>query len=132
MIDLDSFLEQISSLKLLYVEDNKEARESALMLLDDLFDNITIAVDGLDGLEKFKENEIDLIITDVSMPEMDGIEMSRAIKEIDKEMSIIVLSAITNISIKEEARDIGIDCFINKPIADIDILFNELEKITNK
>ncbi|RLA78322.1 MAG: response regulator [Epsilonproteobacteria bacterium] len=132
MIDIDTLLKEIQTLNLLYVEDNEEARESALMLFNDLFDNIIVAIDGKDGLEKFQSNKIDLIITDLSMPEMDGLEMSKTIKQIDNNIPIIILSAITDISIMEKANNIGINCFINKPLDDIDILFKEFENIIIK
>ncbi len=132
MIDIENLLKKIQTLNLLYVEDNEKARESALMLFDDLFDNIIVAVDGKDGLEKFQSNKIDLIITDLSMPEMDGIEMSKLIKQIDKNIPIIILSAMTNTETVEKAKCVGINCFINKPIDDIDTLFEEFGKIIKK
>jgi len=132
MFDIENLIEQTQELTLLYVEDNEDARESTLFILDDLFDNIIIAVDGKDGLEKFKNNKIDLVITDVSMPNMDGLEMSRAIKEIDNSLSIIILTALTNTSTIKEATEMGIDNFINKPIDDVDLLFDNLKKIVKK
>ncbi len=132
MDNLDDLIKYTKDLKLLYVEDNKDARESTLLILSELFDEIVVAVDGIDGLEKFKNNEIDVVITDINMPNMDGLEMSSAIRQIDANQSIIILTAITNIAILKEAIDIGIDSFINKPLEDIDILFNKLEQIIKK
>ena len=54
MFDIMSIIKYTKDLTLLYVEDNKEARESTLMILENLFDNIIIGIDGKDGLEKFK------------------------------------------------------------------------------
>lgn len=132
MINIDDLIEVTKDLRLLYVEDNEDARESTLLVLDDLFDNIIVAVDGEDGLNKFKNNTIDLIITDISMPNIDGLKMSKAIKQIDYNIPIIILTALTDLSVIKEAIDIGIDSFINKPLEDIDILFNKLNQIIKK
>jgi CheY-like chemotaxis protein len=129
MYDLDELIKHTQDLTLLYVEDNKDARESTLLILEHLFDNIVVAVDGEDGLNKFKENNnIDLIISDISMPKMDGIEMCREIKKIKRDQAIIILTAIIDIAIIKEAIDIGIDSFINKPMEDVELLFAKIEK----
>ena len=132
MIEVEELIKQTKDLKLLYVEDNKDARDSTLLILDDLFDNIIVGVDGKDGLEKFQSGVFDLVITDISMPIMDGLDMSRSIKKVNYNQPIIVLTALTDISIVKEAIDIGIDAFINKPLEDLDILFNKLEKVIKK
>jgi len=132
MIDLENLIKQTKSLKLLYVEDNKDVTETTLFILEDLFDDILIAVDGKDGLNKFKNNKIDLVLTDIDMPNMDGLEMSKAIKQININQPIIVLTAITDIKDIKEANDIDIDSFIYKPISDINILFNKIEECVKK
>ncbi len=132
MIDLENLIKQTKNLKLLYVEDNKDVTETTLFILEDLFDDILIAVDGKDGLNKFKNNKIDLVLTDIDMPNMDGLEMSKAIKQININQPIIVLTAITDIKDIKEANDIDIDSFIYKPISDINILFNKIEECVKK
>jgi len=129
MYSLDELIEHTQDLTLLYVEDNKDTRESTIIILEHLFDHIIVAIDGEDGLEKYKENpQIDLILSDISMPNMNGLEMSKRIKEINKDQSIIILSAITEIDIIKKAIDIGIDSFISKPLQNIEILFEKIEK----
>jgi len=81
------------TLKVLYVEDNEEARESTVALLSNIFNNIETGVDGKDGLEKFKKQKFDLVITDILMPRMNGLEMIEEIKKIDKNIPIIIISA---------------------------------------
>ncbi|RLA84470.1 MAG: hypothetical protein DRG78_01305 [Epsilonproteobacteria bacterium] len=141
MLNLDNLINQTKNLKLLYVEDNKDARESTLQILEDVFDDIVVAVDGKDGLDKFmkfcndgenKNNKIDLVITDIAMPNMDGLEMSKAIKQINKNIPIIVLTALTDIETVKNAIDIGVDSFVNKPVEDIDILFYKIEQCSKK
>jgi len=133
MYSLDELIEHTKELTLLYVEDNDDTRETTMLILEHLFENIIVATNGEDGLNKYEENKnIDLIITDLLMPKMDGIEMSKMIKQINPDQSIIILSAIVDISIIKEAIDIGIDSFINKPMEDIEILFAKIEKIVKQ
>lgn len=132
MLDIEELIEKLQSIKLLYVEDNLEARESTMMLFEDIFEEITVAVDGIDGLEKFKKDSFDLIITDVSMPNLDGLEMSSKIKKIDKEVSIIALSALNDTTVTKRAREIGINHILTKPLEDIDVLFEKLNIIVHE
>ena len=87
VINIDDVIKHTIKLNLLYVEDNDEARETSMFIFEEFFQNITIAVDGEDGFEKFKENpDIDIIVTDIDMPRLSGLGMIRKIREIDKEI----------------------------------------------
>lgn len=132
MFDIEELISKLESIRLLYVEDNDDARESTLALFKEIFKDITVAVDGRDGLEKFKTGEFDLIITDVSMPNMDGLKMCSEIRKLNKEITIIILTALKDISTVIDAIDIGVDCFINKPLEDIDVLFSKLDIVLQK
>ncbi len=102
--------------RLLYVEDNQEARESTHRLLERFFKDITVAVNGSDGLEKFKNGTFDLVMTDINMPGMDGLEMLSYIKKIDAETATIVLSAHNEKSFLDEAEKLGVDSYLTKPL----------------
>ena len=84
-----------SNKKILVVENEYLIRNSLVIVLQDIIykSNIFGAKDGLEGLESFKENAPDIIITDIMMPHMDGIEMVGKIREIDKDVIIIIISA---------------------------------------
>ncbi len=116
MIDIDKVIEYSQAIKVLYVEDNQEAREMTMSLLEDFFDDIVIAINGEDGLQKFQENDIDLILTDINMPKLNGLEMSKKIRDIDMETPIIVLSAHNEEDFFLESIKIGINGYILKPI----------------
>ena len=103
-------------LNLLYVEDNNEARVATLKMLQEFFNEIVVGVDGLDGLEKFKENDIDLIITDIHMPKMNGLDMLHKIKEIDSQVIALVLSAYNEPEYFIQSIKIGVEGYILKPI----------------
>ncbi len=102
-------------LRVLFIEDDVVARESILMVLEELFTSIIVAVDGEDGLEKFQNNEIDLIITDLSMPRLNGMEFIEEIRKTDKDIYIIVLSAYTEHEYIIRGIGLGIDGYLLKP-----------------
>lgn len=118
MNDLKKTKEVTKNLRALYVEDDSVARSQLQDILKMLFSEIYIAEDGLLGLEIFKKNstKIDLIITDVQMPRLNGLDMSREIKAINGDQHILVLSAHNDTGYFESAINIGVDGFIIKPI----------------
>ncbi|MEA2019869.1 MAG: response regulator, partial [Campylobacterota bacterium] len=70
MDNIEEIIKYSQKLKLLYVEDNLEARESTVVILEEFFGDITVAINGEDGYEKFEQHQdtINLIITDINMP----------------------------------------------------------------
>jgi DNA-binding NtrC family response regulator len=78
----------------LYVEDDERLRFATLKVLEELFESVIVAEDGLDGYKKFFENNIDVVITDMSMPS-DGSILISKIRERDKTVPIIVHTAHT-------------------------------------
>jgi len=129
-------LEELSlmskNLKLLYVEDNKDAREATFQLLSNFFKDITVAVDGQDGFEKFQQNKFDLIISDINMPIMGGVEALENIIKFEKEnniphIPIIALTANAMGDDKQKYKDMGFDGYLCKPVDE-----DELLKILNQ
>ena len=119
-------------LKVLYVEDNQEAREATIGLLENIFDNTTVAINGEDGLEKFKKDNFDLILTDINMPKMNGIEMTTKIREINQDIPILILSAYNESGYFMETIRQGVDGYLLKPIdlnQFIDMINKAIEKI---
>ncbi len=116
MIDLDEIVKYSKGLKLLYVEDNKDAREMTTMILENFFDSIVVAVNGEDGYEKFKSNNIDLVITDINMPILNGLDMCSKIREIDSDVPLIVLSAHNEDNLFIKSIAIGVSGYLLKPI----------------
>ncbi|MDY0052223.1 MAG: response regulator, partial [Aliarcobacter sp.] len=108
----------LKNISILYVEDENDVREFTSRLLTSLLKNVYSARDGQEGLELYKENSnnIDLIITDINMPRMNGITMCEKIREQDKEIPIVITSAHNDISFLRKAIDIGISTYAMKPI----------------
>ena len=130
MVDNIKELTQFSkTLEVLYVEDNEEAREQTVKMLKNFFTNIIIAIDGKDGVDKFiqNKNSLDIVFTDINMPNMNGIEMLNSIRKIDKNIPCIVLSAHNEIDFFLDTINLGIDGYILKPI-DMKQFLNILSK----
>jgi YesN/AraC family two-component response regulator len=106
------------NLNVLYVEDEPDIRNYLLPILEQLFNNVIVAVDGEDGLDNYEEShiDIDIVITDISMPKMDGLAMSKEIKSRKKDAHIIVISAHNDFEYLIEAIEVGVEYFILKPI----------------
>jgi len=128
MIEIDDILKYSQQLRLLYVEDNKEVREATYIVLKDFFNEIILGVDGEDGLEKFKNNKIDIVITDINMPNMNGLEMAKAIKNIAPNKPILIFSAHNEVKCFIDAIKIGIEGYILKPF-DIEQFIQVLYKV---
>ncbi len=104
------------NISVLFVEDNDTIRFLYDRLLSKRVRRFFIAENGQEGLEIYKQHTPDLIITDISMPVMDGLEMIGYIKEINPEVKVIVMSAY---SIKEyflEAINLGVNGYLIKPV----------------
>jgi len=133
-IQLQQLKEFSQKIKVLYVEDNKDSRGQTLKMLDNFFVNVTSAIDGLDGLDKFKQDKYDLVITDINMPNKNGIEMIRDIKEIDEDIFCLIISAHNETDYFIEAIELGVDGFLMKPIKIeqfSNLLFKMIEQIKN-
>ena len=115
MINNISILKNIT---ILYAEDEKDLREVTHQILKGFTKKQYVAQNGQEGLELFKkhEKEIDLIITDVNMPVLNGLDMVKEIKKININIPIIVATAFSNKEYLLEAIDIGVDKYVLKPI----------------
>ncbi|MCB1177311.1 MAG: response regulator, partial [Leptospiraceae bacterium] len=94
-------------IKVLYVEDDLVIRENIAALLNRRIESLEIASDGEEGFAKFKKFHPDLLITDIKMPKMDGITLSRNIFELDPDTNIIIMSAFSDTEYMLEAINLG-------------------------
>ncbi len=116
MNEIMEIIKETQKLTLLYVEDNKDTIDSSLLIFDDFFKNTIIANNGMEGLEKFKNNNIDIIITDINMPVMNGLKMIKEIRESDNEIPIIITSAYNETEYFQESIKLNIEAYMLKPI----------------
>jgi CheY-like chemotaxis protein len=87
------FKENASQLTILYVEDEPEIRYYFGGILERFFKRTVLAIDGADALECFREETIDLVLTDIKMPRMDGLRLIKSIRQIARKQPIAVVSA---------------------------------------
>jgi len=99
---------------LLIIDDNKDILNTLQTLLSENFDNIFIALNGKEGFELFNKYKPELIISDISMPEIDGITLCKKIKSINPFQKIILMSSHS----ENDKRIKKINCYnfyISKP-----------------
>ncbi|MBD3841425.1 MAG: response regulator [Campylobacterales bacterium] len=111
-MEITQMMTHLHTLNVLVVEDGNDIRDIISSTFNKLFKNTLTAVDGLDGLEKFKSNKPDIVITDIRMPNMSGNEMIDEIKKIDPSVPIIVVTGHGRLIKKTNQADM----FLDKPI----------------
>ncbi len=114
--EIQELVKQTKEIRILYVEDERDVREQTMMMLGVLFDHVDVAFDGEDAWQKYQSGSYDIVFTDISMPRMDGLELSRNIKQSDPFQKIIIISAYNTADYLLEAIEIGVDGFVLKPI----------------
>ena len=110
--------EILKTISVLYVEDENDVREFTSKLLTFLLRKVYVAQDGLEGLKIYEENkdDIDLIVSDINMPKMDGLSMCDAIKKINQEIPLVITSAHNDTNFLRRAIEIGVTTYAMKPI----------------
>lgn len=116
MLTIKDLHKYSKNLNVLYVEDDINLRDETETLFKMLFKNIDTAEDGAAGLHKYNNNHYDLVITDVNMPNMNGIEMCIHIKEINPEQKVAIVSAHDDSDILMNLIQAGANSFILKPM----------------
>ncbi|MBF0607615.1 MAG: diguanylate cyclase [Candidatus Magnetobacterium sp. LHC-1] len=111
--DAEDILKDVT---LLYVEDNEDINRILSTFLRKRVKIVFKAFNGQEGLELFKTQNPDIVVTDIRMPKMDGIEMAKRIKAIRDDTKIIVTTAFNDEEFFLKAIDANIDSFIKKPI----------------
>ena len=112
----DELIAQAKNLLVLYVEDEENTRELTSQILKLFFGKVITAINGLEALNIYKKEEVDLVMTDLTMPVMDGLEMIKEIKNIKQEQHVIVLTAHNSNENLMETIDLQLDGFLLKPI----------------
>ena len=109
-------ISKLKKIKILFVEDELELIEIISDTLGKLQSNFVTANNGAEALEIFNnDKDIDLIVTDINMPIMNGLEFIEKIRENDKEFPIVVMSAHTETEYIKSAESLGISKYLLKP-----------------
>lgn len=111
-------IDRLKNVNVLYAEDEKELRDITSEFLKSFTKTQYVASNGEEGFNLFLEHQdsIDLIITDINMPILSGMDMIKKIKEINPKIPIIIATAFSNKEYLLEAINIGVDKYVLKPI----------------
>lgn len=116
MIDIKDLKILSQKLSVLYVEDEPELRASIQTYLQKLFGVVETAKDGLEALHKFQHQTFDIVISDIQMPQLDGLTMSEQIRQRQPDQEIIIVSAYSDMQYFVRAIEIGVSGYIIKPV----------------
>ncbi|HHD79930.1 MAG TPA: response regulator transcription factor [Epsilonproteobacteria bacterium] len=105
-----------SNLTLLYVEDDDIIRQNAVEYLSESFKEVFQAIDGQEALELYEMHKPDIIMSDIEMPRLSGLEMAKKIRKQDKTIPIIITTAFTDTEYMLQAIELQLIKYIVKPI----------------
>jgi DNA-binding response OmpR family regulator len=111
----------LENLKILYVEDEKELRDVMKDILSDEVDTLYVATNGEDAYRLYKENKPDIIIADINMPKMDGIELIKKIRQTDQTIRAIILTAHSDVKNLLLATELKLTKYVLKPTKEEDL-----------
>jgi len=122
--------EFLKNITILYVEDEEDVRSLTSNILSKFFKKIIEAANGKEGLELFekynntedRESNIDLIVTDINMPKMNGLEMIKAIHEIDYTIPAVITTAHSDADFLKEAIHLRVRGYVTKPLKIDDLI----------
>ncbi len=122
---------KLKELKVLLVEDEEKLASLLKNAIGDSFYSFHVSSNGVDGLTMFKNISPDIVITDIMMPYMDGLEMSKEIRTFNMDVPIIILSAFSETDKFLNAIDVGVVKYLIKPF-DPDELLDYISSLSEK
>ncbi|EPY2302852.1 Na-translocating system protein MpsC family protein [Clostridium sporogenes] len=132
---MDAIERVMNNVKILYVEDEAITQIIVKKILKKISGKLYIAENGQEGFELFKAYRPDIVITDLRMPIMNGIDMIKKIRDYDQECGIIINTEVDDIEYIIKSVDIGIDKYLVKPIEKeeiIEAIKNVLKKVIKR
>ena len=117
MLSTLNLIELLKNISILYIEDDEDTKEVMKNTLSEFSKNIFIASNGEEAMKILRVNEINLIITDIEMPEKNGIEFIREVRSTDLNIPIIVFTAYSTKDYLLECVNLNIQGYIQKPIS---------------
>ena len=104
------------NIKILYVEDDEIARENGIEYLENFFEIIYEASDAIKALQLYEKYQPDIIITDIQMPKLNGLEFVKRIRQKDKKTQIIIITAFCDKDYLLKAIELGLVKYLVKPV----------------
>ncbi len=118
----------MKSEKILVVDDTEELREALVEFIREEGYEVFGAGNGIEALDVLKDGHIDVVLSDIHMPEMDGYKLTKKIKSEYSKTGVIVMTAYTSIYSEGDIRKIGADEFITKPFSFTEVI-EKIERV---
>lgn len=118
----EKMLKKLTNFTVLYAEDDTGIRINISEMLSLFFKSVYLAKNGIEAYELFLEKKPDLIITDIKMPLMDGIELAKKIRQKEPKAQILITSAHTEVDYMLEAIELSLVRYIVKPITETKLM----------
>jgi len=122
---------RLKKCSILYVEDDKTTQELIKEILLSSCREVFVANNGKEGLALYKEKQPDIVLSDIAMPHMDGLEMSEEIKKLNPTQTVALFTAFDKGSFLKRASELNISTYIMKPL-DEEQFFNSLKYLALK
>lgn len=128
---IEELQKKAQGLKLLYAEDNKNLQQQAMKVFTKIFSDVFVCGDAQEGLELFKKHLPEIVISDINMPGISGIEMAKRIKKIEPFTKIIITSAFDDKEHLFGAIDANVSKYLKKPIS-VSSLIDAIEHVVDE
>ena len=119
--------EELRQLTVLYAEDDDKIRQEVVHFLERRVGKLILATNGQEALDAYTTHRPDIVVSDIMMPVMDGLELAAAIKDRDRTVPVIFTTAFNDIKYLHQAISLGVDGYVLKPI-DLKQLLGTLAK----
>lgn len=125
---MDTHIKVLKSLTVLYAEDDQVIRESISRILEIFFGKVVVAKDGMEAIQLFESNNISVVVLDYVMPFLDGYDVAKHIRNINKTIPIVIASAYTDQEKLLKVMNLNLISYLEKPILK-KALLEVLEKV---
>lgn len=115
--DLLNTIKEKENFSILFVEDEAMIRKPMQNMMQRLCSDVVSACDGVEALEIYKKRPFSVVITDLQMPNMNGAELNKNIREINHEQLIVIITAYRDGEEIKKAQQYGVDYIIEKPLS---------------
>lgn len=109
-------MSQLAKYSLLYIEDEVFVREMVIEYLEEFFSTVYEASNGIEALDIYQQNKPDIIITDIEMPKMNGLDFVTELRKVNKEIPILITTAYTSVEYLLRAVELHLVKYLLKPV----------------
>ena len=127
-VQIKELADLTSSISILYIEDDKHLKEQNHELFQNLFKLVDIADNGVDAIKLYETNDYELVITDINIPLLSGLNVIKQIKDKNPLQSILITSVFKEDELKKELEDLHTIHYLTKPL-ETKTLLKEIEVI---